>query len=67
MLYKITGDTGKGKAGCGHLIKAGEDYFIKTEGKSRLVVLCKKCAENPKSYNTIKVPRDLKDGCIPLR
>ena len=67
MLYKITGDTGKGKAGCGHLVRAMEDYFIKSEGKFTLISLCKKCAENPKEYKTIKVPQDLVDGCIPLR
>jgi hypothetical protein len=67
MLYKITGDTGKGRAGCGHLVRACEDYFIRVEGKSMLTALCKKCAGNSKEYNIIKVPQDLVDGCIPLR
>ena len=67
MLYKITGDTGKGRTGCGHLVRVCEDYFIKAEGKTTLISLCKKCAGNPKEYSTIKVPQDLVDGCIPLR
>lgn len=67
MLYKITGDTGKGRAGCGHLVRAGEDYFIKAEGKITLISLCKKCTGNPKEYSTIKVPQDLVDDCIPLK
>lgn len=67
MLYKITGETGKGRAGCGHVTRAGEDYFIRADGKTELLSLCKECAKNPKEYSTIKVPQDLVDGCIPLR
>jgi len=67
MFYKIKGETGSGHASCGHVIKAGEEYFIKTEGKNTLLAVCEKCAGNPKSYNTIKVPQDLVDGCIPIR
>jgi len=67
MLYKITGDTGKGHASCGHVIKAGEEYFIKTEGKHVLLAVCNKCADHPKVYKTIKVPQDLVDGCIPIQ
>ena len=67
MFYKITGDTGKGHASCGHVIKAGEEYFIKTEGNRTLLAICKKCAGNPKVYKTIKVPQDIVDGCISIR
>lgn len=67
MLYKITGDTSKGRAGCGHLTRTREDYFIRADGKTILLSLCKDCAKNPKEYSTIKVPQDLVDGCIPLR
>ena len=66
MLYKIKGNTGKGRGSCGHVIKAGEEYFIKPEGKRTLLAICKKCAGNPKVYKTVKVPQDLVDGCITI-
>lgn len=67
MLYKIIGDTGKGHGSCGHVIKVGEAYFIKQEGKSTLLAVCTECAGNPKNYNTVRVPQDLVDGCLPVR
>ena len=66
MFYKIKGDTGKGRASCGHVVKSSESYFIKVVGK-KLLALCNGCSGNPKSYNTVNVPQDLRDGCIPLR
>lgn len=66
MIYKITGDTGKGRAACGCLVKAGEDYFIETEGKA-LLSKCSKHVRNRKSYKLIRVPRDLVDGRLEIR
>jgi hypothetical protein len=60
MLYKIIGDTDR-RISCGHLVRAGEAYFIKVKGKMIMLSLCNCCANNPKVYNTIKVQYDVVD------
>ena len=71
MIYKIVGDTSNGTCYCGHRTKRGEEYYIFPRGTS-LDTVCKKCAKDPKSFNTIRVPEDLVNVgehkcCIPLK
>ena len=66
MIYKITGQTGRGRCACGHTAKASEEYYIFTT-KRKFNSLCKKCAKGMKSYNTVRIPEDLDNGIIRLR
>ena len=66
MIYKILGSAGGGRGYCGHLIKRGEIYFIESIGRE-LHAKCQKCIGILKIFRTIRIPKDLVDGAIPLK
>jgi hypothetical protein len=63
-MIRIYGDTGNGKASCGHKIKAGEHYFLQ-ETKRGIFSVCKHCVSGRVQVEKeIKVPQDLVDNLI---
>lgn len=42
VVYKVTGQTRKGKCACGHRVKRNEPYYIKRD-RNLLRTYCPKC------------------------
>lgn len=67
MLIKVKGNRHRGQLSCGHRLRRGKDYYIRTF-PGKLFAICKECTHKDKVTTTILIPKDLDEGDrIPLR
>lgn len=67
MLIKVTGNRHRGQLSCGHRLRRGVDYFIRTY-PGKLFAICRECTHKSTPDKVIRIPQDLDEGDrIPLR